>query len=95
MGTSGLALAPFVLFLAVALLAGCLVGGHAVVWVCGCGSGRVFVARPCAAYFWWVWLVAGWPVGCLVQEGDATKQYGPRLGRMFPEARARVWVWPA
>ena len=40
-GASGLALGPCVLFSVVALLAGCLVSGLAVVRVCGCGCGRV------------------------------------------------------
>ena len=44
----------------------------------GCFAGWLLRERACcgldvwlwlwarAAYFWWVWLVAGWPAGCLV-----------------------------
>ena len=41
-GASGSALGPWVLFLVVALLAGCLVSGLAVAWVRGCGCGCSF-----------------------------------------------------
>ena len=64
-GASGLALAPCVLFSVVALLAGCLVSGLAVVWVCNCGcwlarrllSERTGCGRACVMPFWFLWLV--------------------------------------
>ena len=60
-GASGLALGPCVLFSVVSLLASCLVSGLAVVRVCGCGCGRVLLTFGGDG-----WLLAGWPVGCLV-----------------------------
>ena len=42
-GASGLALDPCVLFSVVALLAGCLVSGLALVRSCGCGCGCVLL----------------------------------------------------
>ena len=61
-GASGWALALYVLFSPVALPAGCLVGGLAAVWVCGCGCGRVL---PFFGGCGWLLAGCGWACALL------------------------------
>ena len=85
-GAPGWAQAPCVLFLVATLLAACLVGGLAAVWVCGCGCGRVLpIVGGCG------WLLAALPAGWFLWLGGGLMRarnfcFNPVFRRPTPDS---------